>query len=374
MKNFNKIIMPLFDSTTAKFKLSVEANFMGKDYKTGSYTRPLVYVTSSADGSQQNDAPTLTGYLKPNIYLVLTYKPIYDSTLPSTVNQKQIPIYTSYPQLFQLRNMFEQMKDIVVNDAGFTTVEGELIVKPEYREPIVLTNIGKSGSSIALTPHVINSSYTGADGNIITTPIPGVSIQISKADMNESVLTVEEFLTVYTIIKDIDLSAMQCSMSLAFMNTESAFGDSYNSTRNNYQGNYNNQPYNNNYQSNRNNNYQQNSNSYQGNNRTNSYQRTYVPNSNQQTYNSVPQAPAYNSAPQAPAYNRAPISPAYNSAPQAPAYNGNRQEQSYAAPHKTASMDFASIKSVPVDEAKFDNRSAVDAIFDEDPTNSSDDK
>lgn len=193
MKKFENLKMVLFDSTKASFKLTVEAQFTRGNREQG--YRDLVYVTDR-----------YTGLLNPNIYLTLAYK-------DENVN----PVYTSYPQLFRLREAFEKIKDYVVDEnVGFMRLEdNQLMVRPEYTEPVVLSNIGKNNNWISLKLSVIQTEENG-----IITSAPGVTIELSTANRYASPLSVEEFLTVYTIIKDLNLANIQCMMSLAFLDTE----------------------------------------------------------------------------------------------------------------------------------------------------------
>jgi len=154
----------------------------------------------------------------------------------------------SYPQLFALRAAFEDIKNLVANKSGFIEADNTISVKQEYAQPIVLDNIGKGNKWLALKLEAFNDT----DEQGITHAVPGVSIQISSANF-KSVLSVEEFLTVYTIIKDLDLTSLQCQLSIAFlqaneqpmMQNQNNYNQNYN---NNYNGGYNNGGYNGNYQ------------------------------------------------------------------------------------------------------------------------------
>lgn len=157
--------------------------------------RDLVYVTDR-----------YTALLNPNIYLTLSYK-------DENVN----PVYTSYPQLFRLREAFEKIKNLVADGSGFIDIDGQVSVRQDCSEPVVLANIGKNNNWISLKLSVIQS-----DENGIVTSVPGVSIELSTANRFVSALSVDEFLTVYTIIKDLDLASIQCMMSLAFLDIEKA--------------------------------------------------------------------------------------------------------------------------------------------------------
>lgn len=195
MKQFNKISMCLFDSTKGNFKLSVEAVFT-KLNNAGGIT-PLVYVSQNG-----------TANLNPNIYLMFTYK--------AEEYNKGNFLYTSYPQLFRIRENMKKMSDIISSpDTYIKGDDGVLMVKPEYKEPIVLANIGKQNKWLSFTPVVTNSTEEG-----VTATIPGVAIEFSSTGGYASVLTVEEFLTVYMIVNDLDLSALQAQMSIAYLATD----------------------------------------------------------------------------------------------------------------------------------------------------------
>lgn len=192
MKQFNKLSMVLFDSTKASFKLSVEAIFT-KTNNMGGFS-PLAYVTTAG-----------TGNLNPNIYLMFTYK--------SESFDKGNTLYTSYPQLFRVRETMEKIKNLVADESGFMKDEnGVLMVRPECSQPIVLSNIGKQNKWLAFKLVVLQTTEEG-----VTSVAPAVSVEISSANGMASVLTVDEFLTVYTIIHDIDLASIQCMMSLSYI-------------------------------------------------------------------------------------------------------------------------------------------------------------
>lgn len=194
MKKFENLKMVLFDSTKASFKLTVEAQFTRGNKEQG--YRDLVYVTDR-----------YTGMLNPNIYLTLAYK-------DENVN----PVYTSYPQLFRLREAFEKVKNLVADESGFINLDGQVTVRPDCAEPVVLANIGKNNNWISLKLSVIQTEENG-----IITSVPGVTIELSTANRFVSALSVDEFLTVYTIINDLDLASIQCQMSLAFLDTERGY-------------------------------------------------------------------------------------------------------------------------------------------------------
>lgn len=196
MKRFEKLKMVLFDSTNANFRLGVEGQFT-RNNQDGTH-RDLVYVSNK-----------MVGYLNPNIYLTLEYK---SDELPTA-------IYTSYPQLFKLRSAFGKIKDILVSNEGFSVINGELKVNANYADPVVVSGIGKNSNWISMRLCVITSGENGVNNTE-----QGVSIELSTAEKCISVFNVDEFLTLYTIINDIDLAGISASMSLAFLECESSYG------------------------------------------------------------------------------------------------------------------------------------------------------
>jgi len=193
MKKFNQAKIVLFDSTIASFKLSVEASFT-RQRQDGSFSN-LVYVTEKG-----------TANLNPSIYLVFSFK---GDTYESSKN-----LYTSFPQLFKLRAVLEEIKDLLIGNKGFFEVENVLNVRPENKQPIVVADIGKQSKSISFTLVAIDS---GEDG--LGKKVPGVSIQISDSEY-VSVLTADELLTIYTIINDIDLASISVQLSSLFLASE----------------------------------------------------------------------------------------------------------------------------------------------------------
>jgi hypothetical protein len=125
-------------------------------------------------------------------------------------------VYMSYPQLFKLRKLFRSVKDLVEDNSGFVFAnDGMVSVKQGCEEPFIFENIGKGNNWIAL-----RLVATQIGENIVQT-VPGVSIELSTGNGYQSVLTVDEFLTIYTIIEDLDLTTIQCMTSLAFLDTPS---------------------------------------------------------------------------------------------------------------------------------------------------------
>lgn len=202
MKQFNSTSMVVFDSTIAHFKLSIEAKF-AKKMETGEY-RSKVYTKAIKD--RNGNFLYNIANLNPDIYLVLAYK---SDTFEG--GQKGI-IYTSYPQLFKLRAAFEKIKNLIVDNSGFAMVDNKLAVRPDCQEPVIIADIGQRKQSLSLNLRVI--TIEGSEGEF-----PAVSIQVADAE-TPCVLSVDEFLTVYTIINDLDLSMQQTILSGLYLMAE----------------------------------------------------------------------------------------------------------------------------------------------------------
>lgn len=193
MKKFSQARITLFDSTIASFKLSVEANFT-RSRQDGSVAN-LAYITDKG-----------TAILNPSIYLVFSFK---GDTYETTKN-----LYTSFPQLFEVRDKLSQVKELLIGNKGFVEVEGVLTVKPEYQQPLVIDNIGKQNKWISFSLVAIESGEEGMPAKV-----PGVSIQLSESEF-VSVLMKDEMLTIYSIINDLDLTSYLIQLSHMFLEGE----------------------------------------------------------------------------------------------------------------------------------------------------------
>lgn len=203
MKHFDNLKMVLFDSSSANanFRLAVEVQFtrLGPDGNT----RDLVYTTDKG-----------TSVLNPNIYLTFCYK-----------DEQMTSVYTSYPQLYRIRRAFRKVKDDLESGNAFFTDPNtqELTVKQTFEEPVIVDNIGKKNNWIQLKIGVMKSGENG-----VYTYAPGVSLTLSTSNGYASVLSEEEFYTLYTIIEDLDLSTLQCMASLGFLNADPRVINGYN--------------------------------------------------------------------------------------------------------------------------------------------------
>lgn len=330
MKKFENLKMVLFDSTKASFKLAVEAQFTRGNREQG--FRDLVYVTDR-----------YTAMLNPNIYVTVTYK-----------DENANPVYMSYPQLFRLREAFEKVKELVLDESSFVNIDGAITIRQDRMEPVVLANIGKNNNWISMKLSVFQSEENGI---IVSTP--GVSIELSTANRYSSALSIDEFLTVYTIIKDLDLASIQCMMSLAFLDTERGGTPAvayYQQPQQQYQP----QPQ-----------YVQYQQPYQNNG---GYQQPY----GQQNYGSRPQyqQPA---APQ-PRYNnqnarrtsggvaQAPVPSVSQPAPEQTSNFIKPQQNGNVLPPRDSGkplMNPGAIEKVEIDEIKYDDLSNIDDLFGE---------
>lgn len=196
--NFNYAEMVLFDSTIAQFKLSIKGT-LTRDRNDGS-TQNLIYKKSYTNQRTKKESVTLN--MDPNVYLVFTYRGESYETSSS--------LYTSYPQLFGIRAAIEEVKDLLINPETFEEIEGILEVKPQFQNPYTIQNIGRDNSWISFS--VATVEEIDAESNI-KRKIPGATIWISESEY-ASPMTAEEFLTVYSIVKDIDLASIQMQLSM----------------------------------------------------------------------------------------------------------------------------------------------------------------
>lgn len=334
MKRYENARITLFDSSNAYFKLAVEAQFTRKN-PDGSY-RDLVYTTDKG-----------TSVMNPNIYLTLAYKD--DSTNA---------VYTSYPQLYRLRKALEIIKDYLENDDAFIYDENDasLSVKQNYSEPVIIDNIGKNNNWISLKLCVIK---TGENG--VFNYSKGVNLELSTSNGWASALSQEEFLTVYTIIKDLNLTNLQCMLSLGFLNGEQRTNVGYTAPAyNNYNGYNNTAP-------------------YGSITTTPAYvaapQQNYQGYQNQQPQQTNYMKPRYNNQTRTPSYRN--VVPSTNAAPQ----NNNYIQQTpqnnvseYTSPipgnvlpprgNNKPVMNMKAVEDTPISSYDIDDTEALNAIFD----------
>ena len=322
MKNFKRLSMTLFDSSNANFKLAVEAQFTRLN--PDQTERDLVYITDKG-----------SGVLNPNIYLTVTYK-----------CEQPEPIYMSYPQLFRLREAMDKIKSMVADNSGYTTVDNLLTVSPKCADPIVVSNIGKKNNWLCFKLMVAQE-----DNNGVAQTMPCVSIEMSTSNGYASVLTAEEFLTVYTIIQDLNLMNLQAMMSIAFLSAGSPVaGGSYYSQPQQY-NNYAPQP----------------AQSYYGQNQSGYSRGGYAPRNNgyaSRAPRMAPPAPptsgsnaSYRTT--APAPSQVPSHPADADSP-----FPTSQSQTTLPPRGSQPiMTAKAIEETPVSEIDYNDTAAIDDIF-----------
>lgn len=210
MKKFTRIKSVLFDSTNAAFTLSIQATFTRKN-NIGNIDS-TVYTTDSG-----------LSVMNPSLYLVWSYKA---KTYEETKN-----LFTSYPQRYRFLEALETIKNNIEGNKGFTTVDGVLTVKPEYQKPIILADIGAKKKSIAFSLQAIEIKGS-------MDRIPGVAISLPNDTEYSSVLTIEEFLTVYTIVKELDFPTIQIMLSGLYLQSLDSDNNQYQQMNsNNYQQN-----------------------------------------------------------------------------------------------------------------------------------------
>jgi hypothetical protein len=199
--NFNQVEMVLFDSTIAQFKLSVKGTFT-RERQDGS-TANLVYKNTYTNN--RTNKPVTTLNINPNIYLVFGYRGESYETSET--------LYTSFPQLFAIREQMEIVKDLMLDPNTFEDIESVLEVKAEFKEPFIVDGIGRENNWISFGVAAVENIDPESN---IRNRVPGAVIQISSSNY-ASPMTSEEFLTVYTIVKDIDLSGIQMQLTMLAM-------------------------------------------------------------------------------------------------------------------------------------------------------------
>lgn len=333
MKKFSNLKTTLFDSTSASFRMTIEGVFIKKN-PTGNYS-DLVYVSDQGNGS-----------LNPNIYLTISNKA-----------EGAKALYTSYPQLPKFRHTMGEIADLLESGEAFADYDGILTVKSAHANPHIISNIGKQKRWVSFKLVTVESGDNG-----VVTAIPGVSIEISDENNTSytSVLTDDEFLTVYHIIKDINLPQIQISMSLAFLAADGSSQSGMMPSMPMNTGYMAPQPrYNNGYQNNGGGYYQ---NNYQG----QPQQNGYAPRQ--------PQQPRYanNNMGRQAAPVRQASSPVISSQPM------DNQSESYGSPMTPAPsaqsthlpprqekpiVNMKAVEDVPVSNVDFDDLGAIDDIL-----------
>jgi len=180
MKN-SKLI--LFESSGANFRLSIDT--MYEKVKQDGTTQNTIYINKEKE----------TGTFRPSCFLVFTY-------LTDDFNTTK-GIYTTVPHIYRIRQAFEVMHQMLADENSMINVEGVVTVAPNYAEPIVIDNLNlKNNDWISLTL----STYK--DENSLAT-YRGVALQHSKSNGYSSMLTEDEFNTIYDLIMHLDYVSIE---------------------------------------------------------------------------------------------------------------------------------------------------------------------
>lgn len=191
----NSLNLNLFTSTSAKFKLGITVMFVKKNPTTG---KEWDAVKVSQSGYATAD---------PSLFLTFSYS-------TGIFGDKDVTVYTSYPHLLRIRTIFEDMKNAIMNNVAFISDRG-LTVNDQYAEPRTIANIG--GESKFISFRFIADGLVDNNNNCL----PAVELIVSNAPQ-ACILTIDEFLTLYTILKDISLPEMALLATVAKLNTLSA--------------------------------------------------------------------------------------------------------------------------------------------------------
>lgn len=189
--SLNSESLILFEGTNSHLRISVNGMFSKKN-KDNTVSQ-LITV------SQQKNVT-----LRPNAFLVFSY---YDGDFESLKNGS---VYTSNPHLPKLRTIVTEIKDAILSGNAFLrSNEDTLFVAPDYERPEswIIPNIGKDAKQItfALSATSLRNDETGEC-------FPSVNIALSGAK-EWCLLTIDEFLTIYQIIMDVNLTTLAVNMA-----------------------------------------------------------------------------------------------------------------------------------------------------------------
>lgn len=176
--------LTLFESKTANFRLSLDTMYE-KQNQDGS-SSSLVYINSEKG----------TGTFRPSCFLVFTYLTDDFTTTKG--------IYTTVPHIYKIRQAFSYTHDQLHNPEAFVHIDGSLGVSPNFAEPITIANLNlRTGDWISLT------LTTVCTGENMVSAVPGVAVQHSKSNGYSSLLTMDEFDTIYDLIMHIDFVTVE---------------------------------------------------------------------------------------------------------------------------------------------------------------------
>lgn len=224
MNTLNSLSLTLFESTNANFRLTTNVMFNKENSQTKA-KYPLIKVTQSGNAK-----------CEPSTFLVFTYT---EGSFESDVS-----VYTSNPHLLKIRSILEEMKNAFLSNQAFIQTNTGLVVSERYADVYSIGNIGAQSKWIAFR-FVADAIVDNTNNHI-----PAVEITLSNAP-KACILTIDEFLSIYTIIQDISLPQMALLASVAALNSRNTVvseqpRNNYNpaprqNVGNNY-GGYNSQP------------------------------------------------------------------------------------------------------------------------------------
>ena len=188
----NSLQLTLFESTNAKFRLSINGMFSKKNTQTNT-DYPLIRVSQSGNAT-----------CAPNVFLVFTYMTDSFETTKS--------VYTSNPHMVKIRRALGYLLDAVENGSAFIEQNGQLFVDNKYAEPQVIANIGRKNSYVAF--RLTADALLDPNGHYL----PSLEITLSEAPAT-CVLTLDEFYAIYEIINQTSLPQMALTMSAIELGT-----------------------------------------------------------------------------------------------------------------------------------------------------------
>lgn len=248
-----KVSTTLFDNRAAKLKIYAET-LMIRTTNAGNQSEKPLYYYSAKYG---------TLYANSNTYLMFETRDSDDYY----TNRKVVRM--SYAHMYWLKNIFESVKDILLDDEAWINTDGVLYVNEDekYGQSFTIDEIGKNNDwiSFRLTPIDLNGET-----------VKGVKVSLLSPE-NYSILTIDEFLYIYQIIKDFKLFDLQIAhMQMAYSLTQENYDYMFPAAPMVQNTNYvkNSTPTNSHYNSNqyRQNNYSSQPNRYDSNKKQNEYQ------------------------------------------------------------------------------------------------------
>lgn len=258
----------LYENLTANFRLSIST--MYERTKPDGTIQQGVYINQAKE----------TATFRVANFLVFEYLTDDYTTTKG--------VYTTIPHIYKIRQIFKRMADLLNDDASYVDVNGEKEISPNAANPLVIDGIGKNQDWISL-------SLTMCKDQTKVISYPAVAIQYSKSNGYSSLLTKDEFLSIYDIVDHLDFA----SLANQAVMIELQAGHSA-PTNNSYNNNYNN--------------------NYKTTNSSNNYNKSNYRTPSFQFVNSQPVASSTNTTAALPPRSAAPVSspaPTVNTAPAA---------------------------------------------------------